>query len=89
MTLKLSLTQCNLGSYKTAYFGDYKTLNILVLNCKIHLKVLIYVNLQFKSEFKENYLASTSLNIPLMLVNIGLAYLTHICLPRLYSTTDE
>ena len=36
----------------------------MVLNCEIHNKVFIYVYLQFKSEFKENYLALTSLEIP-------------------------
>ena len=34
---------------------------LCVLNREIHHKVFIYVYLQFKSEFKENYLASTSL----------------------------
>ena len=37
----------------------------MVLNCEIHKKVFIYVYLHFKSEFKENYLALTSLKIPL------------------------
>ena len=37
----------------------------MVSNCEIHKKVFIYVYLQFKSEFKENYLASTSLKLPL------------------------
>ena len=39
----------------------------MVLNCEIHKKVFIHVYLQFKSEFKENYLALTSLKIPLNL----------------------
>ena len=37
----------------------------MVLNCEIHKKVFIHVYLQFKSELKENYLALTSLKIPL------------------------
>ena len=37
----------------------------MVLNCEIHKKVFIYVYLQFKSEFKENDLALTSLKLPL------------------------
>ena len=37
----------------------------MVLKCEIHKKVFIYVYLQFKSELKENYLALTSLKIPL------------------------
>ena len=41
----------------------------MVLNCEIHKKVFIYVYLQFKSEFKDNYLALTSLKIPLMVRN--------------------
>ena len=40
-----------------AWFKPFQT--------EIHKKVFIYVYLQFKSEFKENYLALTSLNIPL------------------------
>ena len=36
----------------------------LVLNCEIHKKVIIYVYLQFKSEFNENDLVLTSLEIP-------------------------
>ena len=65
------LTQCNLDSYKTVYIGVYEGQNLkyfgycFVLNREIHQKVLIYVYLQFNSEFKENYLASTSLNLPL------------------------
>ena len=39
----------------------------MVLNCEIHQKVFIYVYLQFKSGFKGNYLALTSLKIPLIL----------------------
>ena len=35
------------------------------LNREFHQKVLIYVYLQFKSEFNENELASTSLHLPL------------------------
>ena len=38
----------------------------LVLNCDIHKKVFIYVYLQFKSQFKDNYLALTPLKIPLI-----------------------
>ena len=72
-TLTWTLTQCHLGGYKTEYIGVFErqTLNIsgiaycLVLNCEIHQKLFIYVYLQFKSEFKYNYLASTSLNFPL------------------------
>ena len=41
----------------------------MVLNSEIHKKVFIYVYLQFKSELKENYLALTSLKIPLILEN--------------------
>ena len=37
----------------------------MVLNCEIHQTVFIYVSLQIKSEFIENYLASTSLKLPL------------------------
>ena len=40
----------------------------MVLNFEIHKKVFIYVDLQFKSEFKENYLALTSLKIPLTMI---------------------
>ena len=55
------MTQCNLGSFKQRIFGVYEGQNLkyfgycLVLNHEIHQKVLIYVYLQFKSEFKENY----------------------------------
>ena len=38
---------------------------LLVFNCDIHKEVFIYVYLQFKSKFKEIYLALRSLNIPL------------------------
>ena len=57
VTLKLTLTQCNLGSYKTEYIGVYEGQNIkyfgycLVFNHEIHQKVWIYVYLQFKNEF--------------------------------------
>ena len=56
--------------------GD-KTLNSLGIAwfycCEIHQKVFIYVYLQFKSWYKENYLALTSLKIPLTaLVLMGL-----------------
>ena len=45
--------------------------NCLVLNCEIHKKVFIYVYLQlFKSDFKENYLALTSLKTPLNVVHL-------------------
>ena len=45
-----------------------------VLNSDIHHKVFIYVYLQFKSELKENYLASTSLYRAL----INHAIFTHV-----------
>ena len=57
MTLKLTSTQCNLGSYETAYIGVYEGQNLSIL--VIH----------FKSEFKENYLASTSLNPHLIIIH--------------------
>ena len=64
-------------------FTKDKTWNIsgslcLVLNREIHQKVLIYFYLQFKSEFKEDYLASTSLNPHLF---IGFSFKTEIVLP--------
>ena len=68
VTLKLTLIQCNLGNYRTACIGVYqftkdKTLNISGIawfkpwNSPDD-------DLQFKSEFKENYLVSSSLNLP-------------------------
>ena len=45
-------------------FGSKYFRYCLVLNSEIHQKVFIYVYPQFKSEFKENDLASTSLNLP-------------------------
>ena len=68
MTLKLTLTfvikQC-------IYIGVFEGQNLkffgycLVLNCEIHQKVFIHVNIfNLKVEYKENYLALTSLKIP-------------------------
>ena len=62
--LKLTLTLCNLVSYKTAYIGVYEGQNHKYFG---YCLFLIYVHLQFKSEFKEYYLASTSLNLPLVI----------------------
>ena len=42
----------------------------LVFNSEIHQKVFIYGYLQFKSGYKENYLALTSLKIPLTFTHV-------------------
>ena len=61
-------------SVAVALFSEDKTLNISgiawFINWEIPKKVVSYVYLQFKSEFKENYLALTSLKIPLKLNTI-------------------
>ena len=46
---------------KTAINVTFQLPKLQRVISEIHHKVFIYVYLQFKSEFKENYLASTSL----------------------------
>ena len=71
----LTLTQCTHLPVREPcllLFSDDKTFNILRLLVLIseihHYKVFIYVYLWFKHEFKENYLASSSLSLPLAIL---------------------
>ena len=51
----------NISKNKLRVWSFRTNLNFSVINNEIHHKVFIYVYLHFKSEFKENHLASTSL----------------------------
>ena len=77
--------------YIAVALSEDETLNIsgIVLNCEIHQKVFIYVYLQFKSEFKENYLALTSLKHPLTILGALMRRVADWIVGGIYSTDKQ